>query len=95
MAKPIILVICDGLGHRQDAEHNAVVSAKTSNLSYYWEHFPHAVLRASGEAIGLPKGQMGTSEANHLVIGSGRIVYQNLLKINHLIKNKTLSKSSY
>ncbi|MBU1130825.1 2,3-bisphosphoglycerate-independent phosphoglycerate mutase [Patescibacteria group bacterium] len=93
MRQPIILIICDGLGHREEATDNALAIAETPNLNCYWRDYPHAVLQASGEAIGLPKGQMGTSEANHLVIGSGRIVYQNLLKINRLIKNKELAKN--
>lgn len=76
------MIICDGLGHRDEKEHNAIASAKTPNLDKYWLEFPHALLAASGEAIGLPEGQMGTSEANHLVMGAGRVIYQNLVKIN-------------
>lgn len=86
MKNKVLLIICDGLGHREDASHNAVAAANTPNLDRYWKEFPHALLSASGEAIGLPEGQMGTSEANHLVIGSGRVVYQNLVKINRAIK---------
>lgn len=80
--KPVILVICDGLGYSPNTEHNAITQAKTPNLDRYWNEAPHALLAASGEAVGLPDGQMGTSEANHLVIGSGRIVYHNLVKLN-------------
>jgi 2,3-bisphosphoglycerate-independent phosphoglycerate mutase len=86
MSNKVLLIICDGLGHREDESHNAVAAANTPNLDRYWKEFPHALLSASGEAIGLPEGQMGTSEANHLVMGSGRVVYQNLVKINRAIK---------
>ncbi len=87
----VLLIICDGLGYRQEKEHNAVAAANTPNLDKYMEERPHALLAAAGEAIGLPEGQMGTSEANHLVIGSGRVVYQNLVKINRAIKTGELS----
>jgi len=90
MKPKVILIICDGWGYRKNPKHNAIASAKKPNFDYLWKKFPHAILEASGEAIGLPEGQIGTSEANHLVIGSGRIVYQNFLKINHAIKNKSL-----
>lgn len=90
MKNKVLLIICDGLGHSDKKEHNAVATAKTPNLDKYWQEYPHALLAASGEAIGLPEGQMGTSEANHLVMGSGRIVYQNLVKINRALKTGEL-----
>jgi 2,3-bisphosphoglycerate-independent phosphoglycerate mutase len=85
-----VLIICDGLGFRQETEHNAVAQARTPNLDSYSATYPHALLAASGEAIGLPAGQMGTSEANHLVIGSGRVIYQNLVKINRAVSDNSL-----
>ena len=85
--KPIILIICDGLGYSPETEYNAIAQAETPNLDRYWKEKPHALLSASGEAVGLPEGQMGTSEANHLVIGSGRIVYHNLVKLNRAIES--------
>lgn len=93
MRTPIILVICDGLGYRRDTEYNAIAQAEMPNFIKFWEKYPHAILAASGEAIGLPEGQMGTSEANHLVIGSGRIIYQNLVKLNRAIKNGEMVKN--
>jgi len=93
MPKKVLLIICDGLGLSKKKKHNAISMAKTPNLDRLWKENPHAILDASGEAIGLPKGQMGTSEANHLVIGSGRIIYQNLEKINNAIKNGDLEKN--
>ncbi len=86
----VLLIICDGLGINDNPENNAVAVADTPNLDYYKIHYPFAALFASGEAIGLPEGQMGTSEANHLVMGSGRIIYQNLVKINKAVKNGNL-----
>ncbi|MDD4290476.1 MAG: 2,3-bisphosphoglycerate-independent phosphoglycerate mutase, partial [Patescibacteria group bacterium] len=86
----VLLIICDGLGYNEDKDNNAVEVANTPNLDYYKANYPFATLFASGEAIGLPEGQMGTSEANHLVIGSGRIIYQNLVKINKAVKNGEL-----
>ncbi len=94
MSNKVVLVICDGLGYREAKEHNAVLAADTPNLDSFKASFPFALLAASGEAIGLPEGQMGTSEANHLVIGSGRIIYQNLVKINRAAKNKELESNS-
>jgi 2,3-bisphosphoglycerate-independent phosphoglycerate mutase len=93
MADKVILVICDGLGYREAKDRNAVLAANTPNLDNFKATYPFALLQASGEAIGLPEGQMGTSEANHLVIGSGRIIYQNLVKINRAVKNQELEKN--
>lgn len=90
MSNKVVLVICDGLGYREAKDHNAVLAAHTPNLDNFKANHPFALLAASGEAIGLPEGQMGTSEANHLVIGSGRIIYQNLVKINRAAQNKEL-----
>ena len=86
----VLLIICDGLGYNEDKDNNAVEVANTPNLDYYKANYPFATLFASGESIGLPEGQMGTSEANHLVIGSGRIIYQNLVKINKAVKDGKL-----
>lgn len=91
--RPLILIICDGLGHNEAIEHNAVAQAMTPHLDEYWKTRPHALLEASGESIGLPDGQMGTSEANHLVIGSGRIVYHNLVKINKAMASGEIAQN--
>jgi 2,3-bisphosphoglycerate-independent phosphoglycerate mutase len=91
--RPLILIICDGLGHNEALEHNAIAQACTPHLDEYWHTCPHALLEASGESIGLPDGQMGTSEANHLVIGSGRIVYHNLVKINKAVQSGEIAQN--
>lgn len=85
--KPVILVILDGFALREETEGNAVAQAHTPNFDRYWQTFPHTTLKASGEAVGLPDGQMGNSEVGHLNIGSGRIVYQDLTRITKAIQD--------
>ncbi|MCJ0932652.1 2,3-bisphosphoglycerate-independent phosphoglycerate mutase [Virgibacillus halodenitrificans] len=80
------LIILDGLGLRDEVSGNAVKQANTPNLDRLWEQYPHNQLTASGEAVGLPAGQMGNSEVGHLNIGAGRIVYQSLTRVNLSIK---------
>ncbi len=89
----VILIILDGWGYRKEKKYNAIASAHTPNFNKFWKNYPHAILKASGEAIGLPEGQIGTSEANHLIIGSGRILFQNLMRINRAIQSGALSKN--
>ena len=79
--KKIVLLILDGWGLSDDIKYNAIAQAKTPNFNYLWDNFPHTKLEASGRAVGLPEGQMGNSEVGHLNIGAGRIVYQDLEKI--------------
>ncbi len=87
--KPCLLMILDGWGKSQEAYGNAVKAAFTPNLDYYLENCPCAELKCSGEAVGLPEGVMGNSEVGHLNIGAGRIVYQDLLRINKTIEDKS------
>lgn len=89
-----MLLVLDGWGISDTQEHNAIVQANTPNFDYLWNNFPHVRLEAAGESVGLPKGQMGNSEVGHLSIGSGRIVYQNLARINNSIECGLLGKSS-
>ncbi|HET7629580.1 MAG TPA: 2,3-bisphosphoglycerate-independent phosphoglycerate mutase [Bacillales bacterium] len=84
--QPTALIILDGFGCREETKGNAVAQAEKPNFTRYWNEFPHTHLRADGEAVGLPDGQMGNSEVGHLNIGAGRIVYQNLTRINLSIK---------
>jgi 2,3-bisphosphoglycerate-independent phosphoglycerate mutase len=85
--KPLMLIILDGWGYREAREGNAILSARTPNLDNLMKKYPYCLLEASGEAVGLPEGQMGNSEVGHLNIGAGRIVYQDLTRINLSIKN--------
>lgn len=82
------LIILDGYALRDEEYGNAVKQANTPNFDRFWNEFPHSTLRAYGEAVGLPEGQMGNSEVGHLNIGAGRIVYQNLTRINLSIKER-------
>ena len=85
---PILLTILDGWGiGRCDDPSNAIIQAGTPNISKLMEQFPCTALKCSGEAVGLPDGQMGNSEVGHLNIGSGRIVYQELTRISKAIRD--------
>ncbi|MFC2947213.1 2,3-bisphosphoglycerate-independent phosphoglycerate mutase [Virgibacillus sediminis] len=81
------LIILDGYAIRDEEEGNAVKQAHTPNFDRYWNQFAHNQLTASGEAVGLPDGQMGNSEVGHLNIGAGRIVYQSLSRVNISIED--------
>ncbi|MEN2768495.1 2,3-bisphosphoglycerate-independent phosphoglycerate mutase [Ornithinibacillus xuwenensis] len=80
------LIILDGFAIRDEVMGNAVKQAKKPNFDRYWEAYAHNQLEASGEAVGLPAGQMGNSEVGHLNIGAGRIVYQSLTRVNLSIR---------
>lgn len=84
---PVALIILDGFGCRKETFGNAVAQAKKPNFDTLWNRYPHELLTASGEAVGLPDGQMGNSEVGHLNIGAGRVVYQNLTRINKAIRD--------
>ena len=85
MKKPIVLTILDGYGLREEAHGNAVKLANNKVFNMLWNKYPHTKLIASGQEVGLPKGQMGNSEVGHMNIGAGRIVYQPLELINKSI----------
>lgn len=84
----VTLVILDGFGLNKSKFGNAIASAGTPNLDKLKERYSYGVLEASGNAVGLPKGQMGNSEVGHLTLGAGRVILQDLLKIDEEIKNK-------
>ncbi|GAA5346300.1 phosphoglycerate mutase [Planifilum fimeticola] len=84
--KPVALIILDGFALREETHGNAVAQAKKPNFDRYWSRYPHTLLQASGEAVGLPEGQMGNSEVGHLNIGAGRIVYQDLTRVTKAIR---------
>src|SRR5690606_7183037 len=90
---PVALIILDGFGCRTETMGNAVAQANKPNFDRYWNTFPHNQLTASGEAVGLPEGQMGNSEVGHLNIGAGRIVYQSLTRVNLAIRNGEFVKN--
>jgi len=92
--KKILLIILDGFGLRQEREFNAVAQAHTPNLDLYTANFAFGAIDASGEAVGLPKGQFGNSEVGHLNIGAGRIVKQDITRIDYAIANDELAQNS-
>jgi 2,3-bisphosphoglycerate-independent phosphoglycerate mutase len=87
--KKVALLILDGWGHGNDTKSNAMQNANTSFVDSLYKSYPNAELLTDGEQVGLPAGQMGNSEVGHLNIGAGRVVYQDLVKINHAVKNDT------
>lgn len=87
MTKPFALIILDGWGYRTEKLHNPTRTASTPTIDYLFSHYPHTLIEASGEAVGLPTGQIGNSEVGHLHIGAGRKVPQDLTRINNDISN--------
>jgi len=90
---PVALIILDGFGCRSEVKGNAVAQSKKPNFDRLWKEFPHAHMFASGEAVGLPDGQMGNSEVGHTNIGAGRVVYQNLTRVSIAIREGEFAKN--
>lgn len=88
----VMLVIMDGFGIRENTYGNAIAAAKKPNLDRIFAKYPHTLIQASGEAVGLPEGQMGNSEVGHMNIGAGRVVFQSLTRVNIAVRDKTLDK---
>lgn len=89
--RPVMLMILDGWGWREDASHNAVRLAETPHFDRLWASCPHAFLKTSGLDVGLPEGQMGNSEVGHLNLGAGRVVMQDLPRINQAIADGSIA----
>ncbi|MEQ4449973.1 MULTISPECIES: 2,3-bisphosphoglycerate-independent phosphoglycerate mutase [Kosakonia] len=87
--KPMVLVILDGYGYREDQQDNAIFNAKTPVMDKLWATRPHTLIDASGLEVGLPDRQMGNSEVGHVNLGAGRIVYQDLTRLDKEIKERT------
>lgn len=90
MKQKTILVITDGIGSNSSDKFNAFANAKKPNYDYFFKNVPNSLLKTSGLAVGLPDGQMGNSEVGHMTIGSGRILYQNLVKVDRAIEKNEL-----
>ncbi|MBM3342463.1 MAG: 2,3-bisphosphoglycerate-independent phosphoglycerate mutase [Betaproteobacteria bacterium] len=96
---PVLLIILDGFGHREECDHNAICQARKPHWNFLWKTHAHTVIDASEKWVGLPSGQMGNSEVGHMNIGAGRVVYQDYTKIEHAIetgefrKNPVLTKA--
>ena len=85
--KPLMLMILDGWGYREESEDNAIRLGNTPCWDEMWRKDPHTLIETSGEAVGLPDGQMGNSEVGHMNIGAGRIVYQDFSRITKAIRD--------
>ncbi len=91
--RPVMLVILDGFGWREEQADNAVRLAKTPSFSALWQSCPHAFLHTSGRDVGLPPGQMGNSEVGHLNIGAGRVVKQELVRIGDAVADGSIARA--
>lgn len=91
--RPCVLIILDGWGYCESFEGNAIAQAHTPIWNSLWKNYPHRLISGSGKAVGLPEGQMGNSEVGHLNMGAGRLVYQELGRINESIENKSFYKN--
>lgn len=87
--KPLVLIILDGFGYREAPEDNAIAAANKPCWDHLWATYPHTVISGSGRCVGLPPGQMGNSEVGHMNMGAGRIIYQDLTRIDHAIETGT------
>ncbi|MEI8103925.1 MAG: 2,3-bisphosphoglycerate-independent phosphoglycerate mutase [Candidatus Moraniibacteriota bacterium] len=85
--KPVILIVLDGYGYREDSNHNAVAQAETPFIDHLWATCPHTLIDASEEGVGLPTGQMGNSEIGHMTIGAGRRLDTDIVRIALAIRN--------
>ncbi|WP_200762689.1 2,3-bisphosphoglycerate-independent phosphoglycerate mutase [Nitrosophilus alvini] len=88
-----ILVITDGIGYNPDKRYNAFATAEKKAYKYLFDNVPYSLVKTYGMSVGLPEGQMGNSEVGHMTIGSGRILYQDLVKISLALKEGTLEKN--
>ena len=87
------LIVLDGWGYRAETEHNAIAAAATPNWDAMWQNRPTALVSGSGLDVGLPDGQMGNSEVGHMNLGAGRVVHQDLTRIELAIKDKSFHKN--
>lgn len=85
VASPAVLVILDGFGYREASENNAIFHAETPTFDRLWSEGESTLVSGSGLDVGLPQGQMGNSEVGHMSLGSGRIIYQSITRIDKAI----------
>ena len=93
--KPVVLLILDGWGHREAPEDNAIYNANTPFWDKLWREQPKTLISSSGMSVGLPDGQMGNSEVGHMSLGAGRIVYQNISRIDKAIYAATIKTAAF
>jgi len=87
------MIVLDGFGIRNDKFGNAILNAKTPYYDNLINNYPHSLLNASGEAVGLEKGQMGNSEIGHLSLGAGRLIKQNVTQIREMFEKNELDNN--
>ena len=92
MNNKVILMILDGWGKAPDPKVSAIDNANTPFINSLYQKFPNAQLRTDGLNVGLPEGQMGNSEVGHMNLGAGRIIYQELVRINQAVADKSINK---
>ena len=90
---PVVLVILDGWGYREETDANSIAAARTPVMNSLWEAYPRTLIRTSGKDVGLPAGQMGNSEVGHLNIGAGRVVPQELVRISDAVEEGTIQSN--
>ncbi len=95
MAEPLVLVVLDGFGIGKSYNGNAVYLADKPNFDSIWKTYPHTTLQASGEAVGLPDKQIGGSEVGHIHMGAGRVMPQDIVRINRSIKDRSFYKNRF
>ena len=91
---PVLLLILDGFGYREDTDYNAIAHAYKPNWDRLWRDYPHTLIHTSELSVGLPQGQMGNSEVGHLNIGAGRVIYQELSRVDAAIRDGTFYSNS-
>lgn len=94
MTNKTLLIITDGIGHNNSNHFNAFANASTPTYDYLFKNTPYSLIKTYGKSVGLPDGQMGNSEVGHMTIGSGRVLYQDLVKINIAIEDDSLKENN-
>ncbi len=93
MNNKVVLIITDGIGYNQNCQNNAFYEAQKPTYDFLFKNTPNSLIKTSGLSVGLPDGQMGNSEVGHMCIGSGRVLYQDLVKISLALKDGSLEKN--
>jgi 2,3-bisphosphoglycerate-independent phosphoglycerate mutase len=91
--KPTVLIVLDGWGYREESRDNAIANATTPVWDRLWRNAPHTLISGSGLDVGLPEGQMGNSEVGHMCLGAGRIIYQNITRIDQAIADGSFDQN--
>ena len=92
--KTTMLIVLDGWGYREDTKDNAILASEKPYFDHLWKIYPHSLLKASGNAVGLPEGQMGNSEVGHTTIGAGAIIDTDLVRIDKAIADGSFEQNS-